>query len=53
MPTPYTPPTRSAPTTKKELFQELTELVRHGPYEMPLAIPEQVHRACIWKTFLG
>jgi hypothetical protein len=37
MPTPYTPPKRRPPTTKKELFQELSELVRHGAYEMPKA----------------
>ena len=31
----YTPPKRLPPTTKKELFQELVEVVRHEAYEMP------------------
>lgn len=31
----FTPPRRTPPTTKKELYQELNELVRHGEYEMP------------------
>jgi MvaI/BcnI restriction endonuclease family len=32
---PFQPPKRLPPTTKKELFQELSEVVHHGVYEMP------------------
>lgn len=35
MPIPYTPPKRTPPSTKKQLYEELNTVVRHGVYEMP------------------
>ncbi len=39
MPTPFLPPKRQPPTTKKELYLELAALVEHGEYLMPNQTP--------------